>query len=53
MFRDKIRHMVEVYIDDMVVKASKKYSILRIFRGCLQCFGIISYALMWRNVLLG
>ena len=50
MFRNKIGRMVEVYIDDMCRKVSKKVGILRIYREHLKYFGNISCALTLRSV---
>ncbi|XP_075670344.1 uncharacterized protein LOC142640136 [Castanea sativa] len=50
MFRDKIGHMVEVYIDDMVIKR-KKGSTLKTLKRCSRYFGDTSCASTLKNAL--
>ena len=38
MFRDKIGHTVEVYIDDMVVKSKQKVRRIEDFQGMFEVF---------------
>ena len=53
MFRGKIGHIVEVYIDDMVVKIKQEMQHIEDLQGYLRCFGNISCARTQINVLLG
>ena len=50
MFRDKIGHTVEVYIDDMVVKTKREIQHIDDLRRCSRYFNVTSCASMSINV---